>query len=183
MGSRGGVNVPEKDLAAVKAHLAKHYRQFDLTPPWEREESADGGKEKAMELEKTVAELDSIKGQLAAEKEKVDTLNKRCMDLEEERKQYKEEVNGLRAEAIGKRLEDLVGIKIAPSERDTLVKLAVQSPELFEEHMGAIESRPDMNILKSVVSETPENINPPAVLALGDTGGLEFDALVKQQAL
>lgn len=34
-GSRGGVDIPEKDLAAVKSHLAKHYKEFEKTPPWE----------------------------------------------------------------------------------------------------------------------------------------------------
>jgi hypothetical protein len=34
-GSRGGVDIPEKDLAGVKSHLAKHYKQFGKTPPWE----------------------------------------------------------------------------------------------------------------------------------------------------
>lgn len=34
-GSRGGVDIPSGDLAAVKAHLAKHYKAFGKTPPWE----------------------------------------------------------------------------------------------------------------------------------------------------
>lgn len=34
-GSRGGVDIPEKDIAAVRAHLSKHYKQFGKTPPWE----------------------------------------------------------------------------------------------------------------------------------------------------
>lgn len=37
-GSRGGVDIPEGEVAAVKAHLAKHYAQFDLKAPWEAEE-------------------------------------------------------------------------------------------------------------------------------------------------
>lgn len=35
MGSRGGVQIPEKDLPGVKAHLAKHYKDFGKTPPWD----------------------------------------------------------------------------------------------------------------------------------------------------
>ena len=93
----------------------------------------------------------------------------------------KEEVDTLRAQAIGKRLDDLVGVKISPSEKATLVKLAVQSPELFEEHMGAVDSRPDMNTLKTVV---PDTADEPAYKALteSNSGGLEFDSIVKQQA-
>lgn len=35
MGARGGVNIPEADVAGVRVHLAHHYRDFDKTPPWE----------------------------------------------------------------------------------------------------------------------------------------------------
>lgn len=40
MGARGGVKIPESDIAAVRAHLAKHYKAFDKEPPWEKK-SAD----------------------------------------------------------------------------------------------------------------------------------------------
>lgn len=35
-GGRGGVAIPSGDLAAVKAHIAKHYEEFGETPPWEK---------------------------------------------------------------------------------------------------------------------------------------------------
>lgn len=180
MGSMGGVEMPEEDVAAVKAHLAKHYRQFNLTPPWERKQTADGGKEKAMELEKAVVELESVKAQLTSEKEKVETLNKRCMDLEEERNEYRKQSDALRVEAVEKSLDDLVGVKIAPTEKDTLIKLAMQSPELFEEHMKAITSRPDMNILKNVAADVIGEDPTPKSLPAGNASGVEFEALVKQ---
>lgn len=41
-GARGGVKIPDSDLGAVKAHLAKHYKEFGLTPPWE-EKAANPG--------------------------------------------------------------------------------------------------------------------------------------------
>jgi hypothetical protein len=34
-GSRGGIDLPEKDVARVKSHLAKYYAKLDDTPPWE----------------------------------------------------------------------------------------------------------------------------------------------------
>ena len=34
-GSRGGVDVPERDIDRIKSHLAKYYRKMDDTPPWE----------------------------------------------------------------------------------------------------------------------------------------------------
>ena len=35
-GSRGGVDLPEKDIARVKSHLAKYYKKMGDEPPWER---------------------------------------------------------------------------------------------------------------------------------------------------
>ena len=34
-GSRGGVDVPDKDRDRIKSHLAKYYKKLDETPPWE----------------------------------------------------------------------------------------------------------------------------------------------------
>ena len=34
-GSRGGVDLPEKDIDRVKSHLAKYYEKMDGTAPWE----------------------------------------------------------------------------------------------------------------------------------------------------
>lgn len=39
-GSRGGLDIPDGELAAVKSHLAKHYKEFDLTAPWEKGDDA-----------------------------------------------------------------------------------------------------------------------------------------------
>ncbi|WP_147794974.1 hypothetical protein [Cellulomonas sp. Y8] len=34
-GSRGGVDLPAKDVDRVKSHLAKYYAKLEETPPWE----------------------------------------------------------------------------------------------------------------------------------------------------
>lgn len=34
-GARGGVKIPESEIGAVKAHLAKHYKQFGAVAPWD----------------------------------------------------------------------------------------------------------------------------------------------------
>ena len=36
-GSRGGVDLPQKDIDRVKSHLAKYYAKMDDTPPWDRD--------------------------------------------------------------------------------------------------------------------------------------------------
>jgi hypothetical protein len=33
-GSRGGVNLPDRDIDRVKSHLAKYYAKLDDTAPW-----------------------------------------------------------------------------------------------------------------------------------------------------
>jgi hypothetical protein len=35
-GSRGGVDLPEKDIDRVKSHLAKYYKKMDEDPPWDK---------------------------------------------------------------------------------------------------------------------------------------------------
>jgi hypothetical protein len=35
-GSRGGVDLPEKDIDRVKSHLAKYYKKMGDDAPWER---------------------------------------------------------------------------------------------------------------------------------------------------
>jgi len=38
MGARGGVDIPDADINGVKAHIAKHYKDFGKgDPPWERQ--------------------------------------------------------------------------------------------------------------------------------------------------
>ncbi|KQR11798.1 hypothetical protein [Cellulomonas sp. Leaf334] len=34
-GSRGGVDVPDKDRDRIRSHLAKYYAKLEETPPWE----------------------------------------------------------------------------------------------------------------------------------------------------
>lgn len=36
-GSRGGADLPDKDIDRVKSHLAKYYAKMDETAPWDRE--------------------------------------------------------------------------------------------------------------------------------------------------
>lgn len=39
-GARGGVDIPEDELPAVRAHLAKHYAEWDAKAPWDEEARA-----------------------------------------------------------------------------------------------------------------------------------------------
>ena len=35
-GSRGGIDLPKKEIPRVKSHLARYYRKLGEEPPWER---------------------------------------------------------------------------------------------------------------------------------------------------
>ena len=35
-GARGGAKIPQKDIPAIKAHLAKYYEKMGEQPPWEK---------------------------------------------------------------------------------------------------------------------------------------------------
>ena len=37
-GSRGGVDLPKKDIDRVKSHLAKYYEKMDDTAPWDEDD-------------------------------------------------------------------------------------------------------------------------------------------------
>jgi hypothetical protein len=41
MGGRGGIDIPDSDVAGVKAHIEKHYHDFDKVAPWESDASID----------------------------------------------------------------------------------------------------------------------------------------------
>ena len=36
-GSRGGIDLPRRDIDRVKSHLAKYYAKMGESPPWERD--------------------------------------------------------------------------------------------------------------------------------------------------
>jgi len=84
MGARGGVDIPEADVARCKAHVARYYRKMDRTPPWEREEDA-----LAIDLEMMISRrdgLDKLAAALAAlksaEPSSMRTLTARAHALE-----------------------------------------------------------------------------------------------------
>jgi len=51
MGARGA-SITGKAADIAKAHLAKHYKEFDKTPPWEEEKDDTDGEDKAETLKK-----------------------------------------------------------------------------------------------------------------------------------
>lgn len=111
-GARGGVSIPEGDVAGVRAHLARHYRQFDETPPWQTEEDsapAGVGKDNTMnELEKAQAELAAKTTECEALALERDALTAYIAELEPLAKEGEQYRADLRAEMI--RIGGLIGM-------------------------------------------------------------------------
>ncbi|MBN1253984.1 MAG: hypothetical protein JXA50_01755 [Deltaproteobacteria bacterium] len=64
LGARGGVKIPDDDRKAVYDHLAKHYKQFDKTPPEFKDYTEDELRELFPEVyeEKIQGELEETEG-------------------------------------------------------------------------------------------------------------------------
>jgi phage I-like protein len=60
-GARGGVDIPDSDMGAVKRHIAQHYHQWGEKAPWEKEEEAKMTRVlTALGVEDEVAALEAI---------------------------------------------------------------------------------------------------------------------------
>jgi HK97 family phage prohead protease len=72
-GARGGVDVPEEDMAEIRNHLEFHYNQFDETAPWNQEEqdSEEPEKQKQNEGEESLEETSKNIEQVALEMQKL----------------------------------------------------------------------------------------------------------------
>jgi hypothetical protein len=107
-GARGGVNIPEKDLAAVKAHLAKHYKAFGKEPPWEKKSKSpqvgdtcqldDGTPGVLAEDPKSPGELRCVPERDKSQKTETDMNNELTKTLKEEHERH--------AKAIGKAIDE-----------------------------------------------------------------------------
>ena len=183
-GSRGGVKLPKADLAAVKLHLGKHYRQFKMTAPWDRAADLDdneqplagssAGSETQMsstsntnpegaaaeDLSKRAAELDGKLSKANADAEALRVSNK---SLEDRATALQTEVAGLTRQLAERDLDELVGKKITPAEKDVALKIAALSRDIFTETIVAYRARPDMALTRTTPTiPTPQP--PPSTV-------------------
>lgn len=198
MGARGGVKIPESEVAGVKNHLAKHYRQFDMKPPWEADKAAAaprGHQESTMSTKskvtcpgcgesfepKDMGDDEEAKKAHAALVERAGvaeraalTNSERVKALETEGAAVKAERDAatlkaaeaatktadvekanaaLRVKLFEKDLEPLVGVKIAPAEKDGLIEIAgifAAQPDgdaKWKKHIDGLAARPEMRLL------------------------------------
>ena len=78
MGARGGVSLPESDVEKVKAHLKKHYEEFELDWPEEKDAWVEQAKSVGIEIETKAGRRLS-----AATMAQIDDLEKCMKELDE----------------------------------------------------------------------------------------------------
>ena len=74
-------------------------------------------------------------------------LDGRYKAIEEALTEAKAQVITLTTEKYSKQLDELIGKKIAPAEKESLLKMAEVSEEVFLEHLEAVKARPDMKLI------------------------------------
>lgn len=130
-GSRGGVSLPEKDVAAVRAHLGKHYKAFGKTPPWEEEKS-----EKSPQIGDSCELEDGTPGVLADDEKNPGTLvcvpsKSKSQSMNEElEKKFKAE-HERHGKAIAKAIDEFKSIdeftKAVDGEQDEHLKACMKA--------------------------------------------------------
>lgn len=120
-----------------------------------QERVAKADAEKAL-AEKQFADLQkdhaALKTELAATQGTVKAL-------ETDRDAHKARADQAEASVIEAEVSSLVGVKIAPAEKDTFVELRKTNPSLFRK---MVDGRPEMKLLKGAVIES-EKKTPPSV--------------------
>ncbi|WP_394845177.1 phage protease [Pendulispora brunnea] len=81
--SRGGVDLPASDLDAVRAHLAGHYQELGVSPPWVQQENATMAKQNSG-ITNTETELDEADDESLTEDESVTELKGRKPPVEDD---------------------------------------------------------------------------------------------------
>lgn len=107
-------------------------------------------KEAEAALAKAIAERDVANKQLAEVTTERDVVKAQNERLVEERDAAVAKAKKIDAELIAKEVDDLVGKKINPAERDNFVELRTSNPELFAK---MIEQRSPMTILDAKGSD------------------------------
>lgn len=158
-GARGGVNIPDSDKAGVRSHLGRHYKQFDMQPPWERSEPYDLQKDSPSPVrgddnnqgadmsDKTLEETKAALKAADAEVARLKTENSAYKSQNEQLVNERDEAKA-RAENAEKEISDAkkakeeaeieaevdkeVGVRITPAEKDNFLELRRTNPKLYK---------------------------------------------------
>jgi len=177
-GGRGGADIPDADMAGVKAHLARHYGEFDRTPPWEAERASEtvqvGKPQQQMEVERKLPEnpaegkgiaapepapnIEPV-GKGIAAREAVVGMEPREILLEKQRIIRESVVKRLKTGSLREQWNAPVGLTPAPAAR---LRNFVILSDVIEGEAGDVVTVPyvkdfDLDILASVGAElTPK---------------------------
>jgi hypothetical protein len=155
-GSRGGIDIPDADLDVVKAHLARHYAEFDRAAPWEQQSHADlvqvGKPQEKLEVEKKMPEniieqVQESKGKGLAANEEVAT-----MPGDSRRVIHESIVRRLRAGSLKEQWNAPIGLTPAPAARlrNYVILIPIQEGEAGDTKTVPYVKDFDMDILGSV---------------------------------
>jgi len=158
-GARGGVDIPEEDMDAVRRHIAQHYHQWDEKAPWERESKAK--KEVGMSRVEAEVEQELLRLTEAATvhealgvvlawkraRDEVETLTRRVAELEEviRTREVEELVRGGLAEG-----------KLTPALEQWARELGRRDVELLR---GYLRAAPRF-VASAVPQEPPAEVTP-----------------------
>lgn len=154
-------------LAKMKAKaLAAAGSEQTPAPAGERESNMLTEKEMQERIAKHEAEKNLAEKQLAdahkdltSAKAAVEAAEATIKSLEGDRDGYKARAEKAEASVVEAEVDALVGVKIAPSEKDTFVELRRSNPALFAKMVAA---RPEMKLLGGQVV-APEKKAPPSI--------------------
>ena len=119
-GGRGGADIPSGDMGAVKAHLARHYEEFDRTPPWASKAVQESEKKPQQPQEKEVEEKmpETITGgKASAGKAIVASEEVATMEGDPRRQLRESVVKKLKAGSLKEQWTAPVGLTPAPASR------------------------------------------------------------------
>lgn len=145
------------DMANSNTHPPPEERGGETQTRTNKESEVDELKEAKAALDAKTVEAEQISRDLQSERAKVVALESRCATLEAERNERQAHINDLTSQIVKRDLEALVGVKIAPTEVEGLVKLASLDRALYSQQLEAIKARPDMGLVREepVVGHDP----------------------------
>jgi len=177
-------------LAEAKSKALNASKKSHLTPPLGQDKKpTNGGTGEVSMDEKEFAALTKAHSELDEKhiglKKEHDALKERYHSLEGLYNSEKQRANDAELSVVSRDLDELVGKKIAPTEKVSLLKLAAANRELYEEQVTAIKERPNMSLtVPSVIPPTgAAPLQLPAPDGAGSTkSGEDFANLVLRQA-
>ena len=173
----------KKSYSAPKIRLTQHGQENNPAPRGNGEIEMNEAdfkvlQEKFVTIETKVKDLEDHNGKLTAE---LTAQKELYVALEETYKTEKSRANEAELSNIERDIDALIGKKIAPIEKASLLKMAgILSRDDFKEHMKSLVARPDMNLTVGTV--LPEDATKSTLPKPNIQPGDKFAELVTRNA-